>query len=272
VDESFGEFLRAMKDGPCYTTAPITAIPDYYNAVVENLRAQGYSGQSLNDAIRLNLRGICPDCCAWQDSTGLFMPYIVREEGKEHFHFSNYGSISRMVDGCCPNFGCNARNIVIIWKGDPNIGSFVNKMAYHHIGQNSEAAVNCFLRPEVLNYVADAIWLQENKGSPLHLYTGHKTREGDLQIWVSVMQWLPAEDVKRGFSNGYTAFLNQLLTESKYGTETISVMHWIYGCESDQHALYLAFVNRRNGQEKVGDVLFPSDLLNESERARFLGR
>jgi hypothetical protein len=259
VNRDIEKFIKIMNDSPCCTKIPITAIPDYYNAVEENLRKQGHTGSDLTSIIRSELRGICPECCAWQDSTALFMPSMVSKIGKERSLFTNYGSISRMGDGLCSNTNCNSKHITIIWKGDSNIKALVNETVHNEISKNPEAPFNHFLRPDVLNYVADAIWLQKRKENPHHIYTGHRSREGDLQTWVSVMPWLPTENVKGAFPNGYCAFLEALRAESNNETEDITVMHWIYGCGAGKSVLYFSFIDSNH-------VFQPLPLLDKSAR------
>jgi hypothetical protein len=269
VNRDIEKFLSIMNIGPCCDKILISAIPDYYDAVEENLRKQGYTGSDLTRIIQTELRGICPECYAWQDSTALFMPSMVRNMGRDKRLFTGYGSIKRMSKGLCSNPNCNSKHIVIFWKGEAIIRALVNETVHNETSKNPEAPFSGFFRPDVLNYVADAIWMQKSKGSPYHLYTGHRSREGDIQTWVSVMPWLPAENVKRAFPNGYCAFFKALCEESYNETEDIAVMHWIYGCEAEKitlygcvapkGALYFAFTDNNH-------IYWPTPLLDNSAR------
>ena len=263
--DNLQNFSKAMKEGACSMQIPILDIPDYYDTVVQNLREQGCD--TISNTVQSELRGICPICCTWLDSTLLFQPSMIR---KEEVVLNGYGSIGRLLDGCCPNFECESKQVILIWKGSPDIKTLVENVFRLALENRKDEAVSRFFRQDVLSYAADAIWIQRRKEIPLHIYTGHKSRNGDICIWVSVMQGLPNEDEykKRHFPDGYVEFMNRLLAESSYDSDNVAVMHWVHGYEAAKQATFMSFVDNRNNQRQKGWLLLPTDLLNNSELKR----
>ena len=271
------DFLKSIKTRHTSSLIPILDIPNYYDAIVDDLRNQGLFGQELSKEIPKNLRAICPICHTWADSARLSTVSWIRKEGRENVRMTRYGPVSRLLDGRCQSSDCSSNEILLIWRSQPEIEIDIATVI-QRLDNEKKKPIQQFLRPDIIAYTIDAILDLKLSKQPADIYTVYTGRNfGDIYVWISLIPSLISESSikKYIFPQGYLNYFEQLMLLSGWDSGNIAVMHWIYAPYfENQLFCSLSFIAEKNlnseSSAQADGIILPLQLLNDEEK-RHLG-
>jgi hypothetical protein len=268
--QSSHEFAeRAARGDSAYALPAIEVAHEYYDRLEDRLFEQGLGTHQVVGLISRDYRSLCPLCGCWTDADVLGMLSTVRHEWEQGATTTllGGGSITRLLDGRCPNHRCKGDRIVLIWGGCTPVRTHL----LHHLARARGASgaiaqqgmanhLEELARPEAVTFAQDALWYMRTVDAA-NLWNH---RFESLTVWATAVR---ADRVSGLFPRGYLQLTIELLNASGWKAGGVCVAHWVYAYEGEAARTHLFVVGDANDPKADRALLVPADLLTAEEKA-----
>jgi len=271
------DFLNHTRVGAVWARVPTSSITDYVNALSEDMKSRGLDRNQISNVLEQNLRAICTVCCCRIPYSVIGDVWMTSTFGRERTTFTNYGPVSRMLDGLCPNQQCKSRELRLVWKEAEYFlellqdhSERIRTDAQHSRDTSRLACLASLSQPSVVAFATDSLWALTLASVEQHystLDTWHSFP--DLCVWVTTID-SSTQQAKGAFPSGYLRTFESHLRDVGYKQGEFAFAHWIYTFQMSREgvsgAIHLALVPKHSLLTTDKRFLIcPTDLLTEGE-------